>query len=150
MTLNGRKTALSALLTVGLFPAYSEVAARGQGSQQMQVNIGQTTFTATLDRSAAAQAFKARLPLTLRMTDLHRNEKFADLDRSLFVKATNPGTIRSGDLLLYGSKTVVLFYETFPTSYRYTRVGRIDTPQGLAQALGTGNVTVTSSPTYRD
>ncbi|WP_229784829.1 cyclophilin-like fold protein [Deinococcus radiotolerans] len=129
----------------GLFSAYSEAAVRGHGRQQVQVRIGQTTFTATLDRSAAAQAFTARLPLTLKMTDLHRNEKFADLTWSLPVKATKPGTVRSGDLLLYGSKTVVLFYETFPTAYSYTRLGRIDDPQGLAQALGPGNVTVTFS-----
>lgn len=145
MTLNGKKTVLYALLMAGLFSACSEAAVREQRSQQMHVKIGPTTFTATLDSGAAAQAFKALLPLTLTMTDLHRNEKFADLASSLPVKATNPGRIRSGDLLLYGSKTVVLFYETFPTSYSYTRLGRIENPQGLAKALGAGNVTVTFS-----
>lgn len=143
MALNRTKSALCALLMAGLL-SHAE-AVGGQRSQQMHIRIGQTTFTATLDSGAAGQAFKALLPLTLKMTDLHGNEKFFDLSRALPVKPANPGAIRNGDLLLYGSKTVVLFYESFPTSYSYTKLGRIDDPQGLAKALGPGNVTVTFS-----
>lgn len=112
-------------------------------SQHMNITVGQTTFTATLDSGPAAQAFRAMLPLTLKMTELNGNEKYADLPKSLPTKATSPSTIQNGDLLLYGSKTLVVFYETFQTSYSYTRLGRVNDPNGLAQALGTGNVTVT-------
>jgi len=44
--------------------------------------------------------------------------------------------------MLYGSNTLVLFYQTFSTSYNYSRIGRIANPAGLADALGLGNTTV--------
>lgn len=53
-----------------------------------------------------------------------------------------PGMIRAGDLMLYGSSCVVLFYETFSSGYSYTRLGRIDNPEGLSATVGGGNVTV--------
>jgi hypothetical protein len=83
------------------------------------------------------------LPLTINMTELHGNEKYYDLPKSLPTNSSNPGTIKNGDLMLYGSKTLVLFYKTFSTSYRYTKLGSIDDVTGLASALGSGNVTVT-------
>ena len=49
----------------------------------------------------------------------------------------------AGDLMLYGSNTLVLFYKPFSTSYNYSPIGRIESPLGLAAALGSGNVTVT-------
>ena len=77
------------------------------------------------------------------MTELNGNEKFFDLSNNLPTYAANPRTINAGDIMLWGSNTLVLFYKTFNTSYSYTRIGKIENPNGLSQALGSGNVTVT-------
>ena len=112
-------------------------------SDSLVIKIGSREFTATLLDNPTAAAFKAMLPLTMNMTELNGNEKYFDLSRKLPTNAYNPGKINIGDLLLYGSKTLVLFYETFSTSYSYTKLGKIDNPAGLAEALGSGNAVVT-------
>jgi len=111
-------------------------------TMKLKITIGTNTFTATFHNNATAAAFKARLPLTINMTELNGDEKYYDLPERLPTNASNPGTIQTGDLMLFGSNTLVLFYKTFSTSYSYTRLGHIDNPSGLAAALGSGNVTV--------
>ena len=76
------------------------------------------------------------------MNELNDNEKYHYLSTSLPTAAYQPGTIHAGDLMLYGNNCVVLFYETFNSSYSYTRLGAIDDHSGLAAALGSGNVSV--------
>jgi hypothetical protein len=115
---------------------------KNRNTVKIQVKAGDKTFTATLEDNATARAFQTKLPVTLQMTELNRNEKLFRFPADLPTNASNPGTIRAGDLMLYGGNTLVLFYKTFPTSYSYTRLGRIDDPAGLATALGTGNVKV--------
>tara|TARA_R110000868_G_scaffold336708_1_gene597630 strand:- start:50 stop:349 length:300 start_codon:yes stop_codon:yes gene_type:complete len=89
-----------------------------------------------------SKAFKELLPMTIQMTELNGNEKYYDLPKSLPTNSTNPGSIKNGDLMLYGSKTLVLFYKTFPTSYSYTKLGSIDDTAGLQKAIDAGNVSV--------
>ncbi|MES2006026.1 MAG: cyclophilin-like fold protein [Bacteroidota bacterium] len=109
---------------------------------KMKITIGSAVFTATLSNNATVTAFKARLPITINMTELNGNEKYFNLPNALPANASNPTTIQSGDLMLYGSNTLVLFYKTFSTSYSYTRMGRIENPSGLIAALGSESVTV--------
>ena len=102
----------------------------------INIIIGSKAFTATLADSETGEAFAALLPLTVTMNELNGNEKYHYLSSSLPTAAYQPGTIHAGDLMLYGNNCVVLFYETFNTSYSYTRLG------SLASALGSGNVSV--------
>ena len=111
----------------------------------MWMTVGERRFAITLTDSPAARAFAAQLPLTLDMAELNGNEKHVDLPKALPTNASRPGTIRSGDLMLYGSDTLVVFYLTFDSSYSYTRLGRVDDPAGLAQALGRRSVRVVFS-----
>lgn len=114
----------------------------GSDSIQVRVTIGAEVFSATLADSETGAAFAELLPLSLEMGDMNGNEKYHYLDDALPVDSYRPGTIKEGDLLLYGNNCVVLFYETFSSSYSYTRIGWIDDTRGLVAALGSGNVTV--------
>ena len=66
-------------------------------------------------------------------------KKHATLPRSLPTDALRPGTIRTGDVRLDGNNTLVVFYQTFRSSYSYMRIGRIEESAGLGQALGPGD-----------
>lgn len=116
---------------------------QNEQTMKIRLTIGSREFAATLEENAAARAFLALLPLEMEMTELNGNEKFFDLRQSLPTETFRPGTIREGDLLLWGSSTVVLFYKTFSSSYSYTRLGRLDDPAGLAAAVGSGDIRVT-------
>ena len=116
--------------------APANVAALQPEESRMWMTVGERRFAITLTNTPAARAFAAQLPLTLDMADLNGNEKHAELPKALPVHASRPGTIRQGDLMLYGASTLVVFYLTFDSSYSYTRLGRVDDPAGLVQALG--------------
>ncbi|WP_439583748.1 cyclophilin-like fold protein [Dyadobacter bucti] len=117
-------------------------------SNQLKIRIGSKTFTATLLNNATVTAFKAKLPMTVSMSELNGNEKLYRFPENLPTNASNPRNIHLGDLMIYGSNTLVLFYQSFPTPYSYTKLGRINDPAGLAAAVaasadGSGSVTVT-------
>jgi len=112
-------------------------------TMEIKILIGTSSFSATLENNATAKAFIERLPLTITMTDLNNNEKYFDFTDGLPANASNPGTIKNGDLILYGSNTLVLFYKSFSTSYSYTRFGKINDPEGLVEEFGSGKVKVT-------
>ncbi len=111
----------------------------------MQMTIGEHTFIVRLYDNETARAFAERLPLTLEMDELNGNEKFNYLSDGLPTEAEQPAIIQAGDLMLYGSDCLVLFYESFSTSYSYTRLGYMENTSGLTEALGGGSVQATFS-----
>ena len=121
-------------------PAEEEPAAE---PLSLTVTVGDTVYTTTLTDSETARALAERLPLTVDMRELNGNEKYFYLDGSLPTAVTQPGQIQAGDLMLYGDDCLVLFYESFASGYSYTPLGRLDDPAGLAEAVGSGSVTVT-------
>jgi len=119
--------------------------AQNPEEERMWMTVGERRFAFTLADTEAARAFAAQFPVTLDMAELNGNEKHADLSTALPTDASRPGTIRSGELMLYGSNTVVIFYETFRSSYTYTRLGRVDDPDDLSRVLGGGDIRVVFS-----
>lgn len=136
-------TAIMMLFAMACTPDDEPVTPSTTQLGNITVTVGDRTFSATLEQNSTAEAFRALLPLTLEMRDLHGNEKYHYLGQSLPTNRTSVGTIHAGDIMLYGDDCIVLFYETFTTSYSYSRIGHIADTDGLKQALGSGTVSVT-------
>lgn len=109
---------------------------------KLRIKVGSEIFTATLVNNETVKGFRAMLPITINMTEYAGNEKYYDLSSSLPTAAFSPGTIRNGDIMLFGSRMLVLFYKSFSTSYSYTRIGAVDNASGLESVLGAGRVMV--------
>jgi hypothetical protein len=142
-----KKVAVAAIAATVLSTnvAYSQAAATQPEARRMWMTIGDHRFAVTLADTATALSFAALLPLNVEMSDLNGNEKHSRLPKSLPVNASRPGTLRTGDIMLYGSDTLVVFYLTFDSPYSYTRIGRVDDPGALQQASGPADVRVTFS-----
>ena len=126
--------------------AQPEVTTAGQQEEKkadgMQIVVGDKQFSVTLESNDTVTAMTEILPLTLDMSELNGNEKYYYLDTALPSAPEKVGHISEGDIMLYGDSCLVVFYKSFDTSYTYTKIGHIDDTTGLADALGTGGVTV--------
>ncbi|WP_413795470.1 MULTISPECIES: cyclophilin-like fold protein [unclassified Pseudomonas] len=138
---------LASMLVLGSYSTMNEAASASSLTENtgMWMTVGEQRIAITLADNGAARALVALLPLTLDMSELNRNEKYATLPQALPTQASKPGTIHNGDLMLYGPDTLVVFYTDFDSTYAYTRLGRVDDAARLAQALGRRGVQVTFS-----
>lgn len=107
------------------------------------ITVGNSVFLAELYDNRSTRALLKQFPMTLNMSELNGNEKYCYLSDSLPANSQRVSKIHTGDLLLYGSDCLVLFYESFSTLYSYTKLGYIEDVSGLADSLGRGNVQVT-------
>ena len=109
-------------------------------AERIVITIGGREFQATMADTEAAREFASLLPLHLQLEELNGNEKYAYLDNPLPSDSRNPETIHAGDLMLFGSSCIVLFYQTFPTQYTYTPIAQLDDAEGLAECVGAGDI----------
>lgn len=111
-------------------------------ASQVVLTVGGRAFSATLEDNAATRALTVMLPMTVTMSERNGNEKYYYLESSLPARAERVGSIQAGDIMLFGSDCLVVFYQSFSTGYSYTRLGHIDDAAGLADAVGSGDVEV--------
>ncbi|MGK8252239.1 cyclophilin-like fold protein [Moraxella lacunata] len=111
-------------------------------AQTVKLTINNQAFDVALEDNPTAQAFTELFPLQLSMQDHLGNEKFATLPKALPNNDKLVGQIHVGDVMLYQGDTLVIFYESFYSDYRYTRIGKVIQTDGLNQALGRDRVDV--------
>lgn len=113
--------------------------------EKMTLQIGNSSFTATLENNPAAAAFAEMMsdaPVTIQMSDYSGFEKVGSLGTALPADDSRT-TTHAGDIVLYNGNQIVIFYGS--NSWSYTRLGKIDDLSGWEDALGSGDVTVTFS-----
>lgn len=128
--------------------AIYEKLSGGEGQMEMDkitLSFNGHTYTATLADNSSAEAFAELLEskggsMTIRMDEYGGWEKVGSLGQTLPNEDTQT-TTEAGDFVLYQSRSIVLFYGS--NSWSYTRLGRLDDPAGLRDALGSGDVDIT-------
>lgn len=114
---------------------------------KINVSFGEYTYPATLEDHSSAQAFVELLQenggsLTVDMSDYGSFEKVGPLGTTL-PRNDEQITTSAGDIILYQGNSITVYYAR--NSWNFTRLGRIDDPSGLKEALGGGDVTITFS-----
>ena len=105
---------------------------------KMYININGQKLEVDLENNSTVSALTKMLPLKLSMNDLNSNEKYAYLDNSLPTNTYSPKHIEAGDIMLFGDNCLVIFYESFDTSYSYSKIGHINN----LPSLDDGNISI--------
>lgn len=108
----------------------------------INISINGQHFLAKLYDNQTTQELMELFPITITMNDLNQNEKYHHLNQSLPVDSESVGQIRSGDIMLFNSNSLVIFYKDFKTSYSYTRLGYIEDRKRLKEVIENGSVEV--------
>lgn len=109
---------------------------------RIKISVGEKIFYANLENNPSTQELIKKLPLEVEMTELNGNEKYYKFAENFPSDDKKISEIREGDLMLYGSSYLVIFYKNFSTSYSYTRLGKIENAENLPEILGSDNIRV--------
>ena len=93
----------------------------------MKININSEKYVINVENEALMEEIYNALPETFTMNELNGNEKYYYLNSTM--KNANSeavGQVQKGDVMLFGSDCLVIFYDSFETEFRYTKIGHID------------------------
>lgn len=105
---------------------------------KVYININNKKLGIDLENNSTTSALIKLLPLEISMSDLNGNEKYAYLNESLPTNTYSPKHIEAGDVMLFGDNCLVIFYESFDTSYSYSKIGHINN----LPSLDDGNISI--------
>ena len=106
------------------------------------IEIGDKIFPFEFKNTKTANEIKSKIPFTIKMTNLNGNEVYYYFNETFTTDIKSVGTINIGDIYLYQSNCLVLFYKTFTTTYSYTTIGSITNTEGLTDAIGSGSIII--------
>ena len=130
-------------LVIALVMAFSCKIPSSATSINATIEISGKSFKVNYDYNATTRALIKKFPVTYVLSELNGNEKYKYLSYELPTDEKAVKQIKAGDIMLYGSNCIVIFYKSFETEYEYTYLGHINDVSGLEESLGKGSVRVT-------
>ena len=128
------------LIFVMLLGCFATEPSFAQGETDVVIKIGSREYDAVFYDSKTSGELLSKMSFQIKMSELNGNEKYRYLDDSFTEDEQDIGQIHAGDIMLYGSDCLVVFYKSFRTTYQYTKIGKITNPKGLESAVGNGSV----------
>lgn len=134
------------ILTFMLF--FINCNAFGDNMQNIIITIENKKYEAILYDNSTTKELIKKFPITITMSDLNGNEKYYNFSKSFSTSSENMANINKGDIMLFGDNCLVIFYKSFSTRYRYTKLGYIKNLEDLENSLGKGDISITFEIEY--
>lgn len=134
------------ILTFMLF--FINCNAFGDNMQNIIITIKNKKYEAILYDNSTTKELIKKFPITITMSDLNGNEKYYNFSKSFSTSSENVASINKGDIMLFGDNCLVIFYKSFSTRYRYTKLGYIKNLEDLENSLGKGDIEITFEIEY--
>ena len=134
------------ILTFMLF--FINCNAFGDNMQNIIITIGNKKYEAILYDNSTTKELIKKFPITITMSDLNGNEKYYNFSKSFSTSSENVANINKGDIMLFGDNCLVIFYKSFSTHYKYTKLGYIKNTEDLERSFGKGDISITFEIEY--
>lgn len=134
------------ILTFMLF--FINCNAFGDNMQNIIITIKNKKYEAILYDNSTTKELIKKFPITITMSDLNGNEKYYNFSKSFSTSSENVANINKGDIMLFGDNCLVIFYKSFSTHYKYTKLGYIKNTEDLENYFGKGDINITFEIEY--
>lgn len=120
----------------------------GNNMQNIIITIENKKYEAILYDNSTTKELIKKFPITITMSDLNGNEKYYNFSKSFSTSSENVANINKGDIMLFGDNCLVIFYKSFSTRYKYTKLGYIKNTEDLENSFGKGDISITFEIEY--
>lgn len=115
---------------------------------QMNITVNGHTLTATLENNVTAQAFAAKLPITLPMMDLYGREMCYRFPEALPTDDAKTSGYEVGEIVYYPPMhSFVIMYKQNGEHFQMQSIGRVQGDVSIFDGIGDVNVTFTKANT---
>ena len=120
----------------------------GDNMQNIIITIKNKKYEAILYDNSTTKELIKNFPISITMSDLNGNEKYYNFSKSFSTSSENVANINKGDIMLFGDNCLVIFYKSFSTHYKYTKLGYIKNTEDLERSFGKGDISITFEIEY--